>query len=131
MVPRVDPLIKIADLFVRTIVVCQPPPSAIWGMMRFWALPVARQREKSARTAGFDVEIPPKELYRFRSSRSRKTLREIAAITGDPEASVSARLRDFNNHEYLKSHFVMESERMAALERRGVWRYRLMVASHS
>jgi hypothetical protein len=55
-----------------------------------------------------------------------RTLRMISDRTGDPEASVSARLRDFNNHEYLQRFFRMESERMPNLERRGVWRYRLL-----
>jgi hypothetical protein len=54
-----------------------------------------------------------------------RTLREIGAITDDPEASISARLRDFNNHEYLSQFFVMDSERLPGLERRGVWRYRV------
>lgn len=56
-----------------------------------------------------------------------RTLREIAAITQDPEASVSARLRSFNGHDYLKQFFIMESERMPGMDRRGVWRYRLLV----
>jgi hypothetical protein len=37
-----------------------------------------------------------------------RTLRQIAAITGDPEASISTRLRDFNNHEYFRQFFVMD-----------------------
>ena len=54
------------------------------------------------------------------------TLREIANITGDPEASISARLRDFSNHEYLSQFFIMTSERTPGLERKGVWRYRVL-----
>lgn len=40
-----------------------------------------------------------------------RTLSEIKLITGDPEASISARLRDFNNHEYLKQFFSMVHRR--------------------
>jgi hypothetical protein len=56
-----------------------------------------------------------------------RTLRMISEKTADPEASVSARLRDFRSNEYLRQFFRMESERMPNLERRGVWRYRLLV----
>jgi len=49
-----------------------------------------------------------------------KTLRQVADMTGDPEASISARLRDFNNHEYLKQFFIMESERVPGKETRGL-----------
>ena len=57
------------------------------------------------------------------------TLREVANITDDPEASVSARFRDFNNHEYLSQVFIMESERVPGSEKRGHWRYRVRLRS--
>jgi hypothetical protein len=56
-----------------------------------------------------------------------RTLRQIARLTDDPEASISARLRAFNGNDYLRQHFVMSSERMPGLERRGVWRYRVQM----
>jgi hypothetical protein len=40
-----------------------------------------------------------------------RTLREVEYATGDPQASISARFRDFNNHAYLKQFFVMEHRR--------------------
>jgi len=44
------------------------------------------------------------------------TLRELSTATGDPEASVSARIRDLR-----KSGFHVEGEYV----RRGLWRYRM------
>jgi hypothetical protein len=58
-----------------------------------------------------------------------RTLRQISDETGDPEASVSARLRSYRSDEYLKQFFIMQSERIPTLERRGFWRYRLLVKS--
>lgn len=55
-----------------------------------------------------------------------RTLSQIAAITGDPEASISARLRSFNGHEYLKQYFLMESRRLTGAERSGCWQYRVL-----
>lgn len=55
-----------------------------------------------------------------------RSLREIAAITDDPEASISARLRDFRNDEYLSTLFIMESRRKPGAEKRGCWQYRLL-----
>jgi hypothetical protein len=43
-----------------------------------------------------------------------RTLRQISDATGDPEASVSARLRDYRSNEYLARFFIMESERLPA-----------------
>jgi hypothetical protein len=40
-----------------------------------------------------------------------RTLREVEYARGDPQASISARFRDFNNHAYLKQFFVMEHRR--------------------
>lgn len=57
------------------------------------------------------------------------TLREISDATGDPEASISARLRDYRSNEYLQRFFIMQSERVPTLERRGHWRYRLLSRS--
>lgn len=38
-------------------------------------------------------------VLRLMVDGQERTLREIAAVTGDPEASISARLRDINNDE--------------------------------
>lgn len=52
-----------------------------------------------------------------------RTLREIAAITDDPEASISARLRDVRK---IWGDGAMESRRRASVDaRRGVWEYRV------
>jgi hypothetical protein len=50
------------------------------------------------------------------------SLREIAKLTGDLEASISARLRLFNGHEYLAQFFVMSSRRRGDAKN-GVWEY--------
>jgi len=50
-----------------------------------------------------------------------RSLREIAAITDDPEASISARLRDIRK---LYGSDAMESRRRPSTDaRRGVWEY--------
>jgi hypothetical protein len=41
-----------------------------------------------------------KRVYRVMADHEWRTLREVAAITGDPEASISARLRDFRKPEF-------------------------------
>lgn len=51
-----------------------------------------------------------------------RTLREIANLTDDPEASISARLRDVRK---LYGIDAMESRRRPSVDaRRGVWEYR-------
>ena len=76
----------------------------------------------------FDVARLNKQLrrvYRCMCDGQWRTLRQISDATGDPEASISARLRDFRNHQYLQQYFVMDSERVPGNERRGIWRYRV------
>lgn len=78
----------------------------------------------------FDCErlnAQQRRVYELMIDGKYRTLRQISDSTGDPEASVSARLRDFRSNEYLAKHFIMESERMPGLERRGVWRYQLLM----
>jgi hypothetical protein len=58
-----------------------------------------------------------------------RTLREIEDATGDPQASISARLRDFNNHQYFKRFFVMEHRRRGE-QKRGIWEYRVYRRDH-
>jgi hypothetical protein len=54
-----------------------------------------------------------------------RTLREIAQITGDPEASISARLRDCRK---LWGTNALESNRRPGIDpTRGVWQYRVHV----
>ena len=54
-----------------------------------------------------------------------RTLREIAQITGDPEASISARLRDCRK---LWGTNALESNRRPGINpTRGVWQYRVHV----
>jgi hypothetical protein len=55
-----------------------------------------------------------------------RSLREIASITDDPEASVSARLRDIRK---LWGTDAMESRRRPSVDaRRGLWEYRVHIA---
>ncbi len=51
------------------------------------------------------------------------TLREISRITGDPEASISARLRDLRKAKF-GSHTVNRRRRGEAS--RGIWEYQLL-----
>ena len=54
-----------------------------------------------------------------------RSLREISNITGDPEASVSARLRDVRK-EWGED--AMQSRRVPGIDgRRGHWQYRLNI----
>lgn len=53
------------------------------------------------------------------------TLREIADRADCPEASASARFRDFRNDEYLTQFFISESRRLPGADRSGIWQYRL------
>lgn len=54
-----------------------------------------------------------------------RTLREIADITGDPEASISARLREFNMPEMSAAGLSMKKRRRGD-ERRGLYEYWLV-----
>lgn len=59
-------------------------------------------------------------VYRVMQSGAWHTLREIADATGDPEGSVSARLRDFRKAKWGK-HVVERRRRVG-----GLWEYRLL-----
>lgn len=76
----------------------------------------------------FDLErlnAQMRRVHQCMADGAWKTLRQIADETGDPEASVSARLRDYRSNAYLSRYYRMESERVPGLERRGHWRYRV------
>lgn len=60
------------------------------------------------------------DVMRFRTWRS---LSEISALTGDPEASVSARLRDFRKLKF--GGWCVERQRRGDPET-GWWEYRLL-----
>ena len=62
-------------------------------------------------------------VYRLMSDGRWRTLREIAAAVDAPEASVSARLRDFRKARF-NSHDVQRRRRF---EGKGVWEYRLVI----
>lgn len=51
------------------------------------------------------------------------TLNEIACLTCDPEASVSARIRDFRKKQF--GRFKVEAQYV----KRGLWRYRLQLSA--
>ena len=50
-----------------------------------------------------------------------RTLSQIEMLTGYPQASISARLRDFRKKEY--GGYIVERERVP--EAHGLWRYRV------
>lgn len=61
-----------------------------------------------------------KDVWAFMADGRWHTLHEVSVATGHPEASVSARLRDFRKrrfgmHEVERSHFA-----------NGLWMYRLV-----
>ena len=62
-------------------------------------------------------------VYRAVSSGCWLTLREISDITGDPEASISARLRDFRKSEF--GGLTIERRRRGE-PKRGLFEYRLV-----
>ena len=61
-----------------------------------------------------------RRVYNCMSDGMWRTLRTIADTTGDPEASVSARLRDFRKQRY--GGLIVETTRTS-----GTWLYRLVV----
>ena len=78
-------------------------------------------------TFGGETYSEPRDGQRLKAQLGRvrrlmadsrwRTLSEIAEATGDPEASVSARLRDLR-----KLGYTVEREYVA----RGLWRYRVL-----
>jgi len=67
-----------------------------------------------------------KAVFTVMRDRQWRTLREISNATGYPEASVSARLRDFRKPKF-GGHVVEDRRRDEA--HRGVWEYRLTVVT--
>lgn len=51
-----------------------------------------------------------------------RTLAEIEHLTGDPQASISARLRDFRKHQF-GDHTIQRRRRETG---RGLWEYRVL-----
>lgn len=60
-------------------------------------------------------------VYRLMSDGRWRTLREIAAAVDAPEASVSARLRDFRKSKFGQHNV----QRRRRFEGRGTWEYRM------
>ena len=54
-----------------------------------------------------------------------RTVREIEAITGDGQASISARLRTYAADEYLKQFFTKERRRRGGAKR-GIFEHRIL-----
>lgn len=63
-------------------------------------------------------------IYLFMADGKWQTLNEICFITGDPQASVSARLRDFRKERFGK-HTV--NRRHRGQRRSGLWEYQLVI----
>ena len=61
-------------------------------------------------------------IYRCMNDSEWRTLGEISAVTGDPEASVSAQLRHLRKVEF--GSFVVEKRRRG-LATTGLWEYQL------
>jgi hypothetical protein len=64
-----------------------------------------------------------RRVYDLMADAAWRTLAEIAAATGDPEASVSARLRDLRKAKF--GGYAVERRRRGD-GRSGVWEYRLV-----
>ena len=74
---------------------------------------------------GFDcsrLSAQQRRTWGVKQDGRRRTLSKIEQITSDPQASISARLRSFNVHEYLKQYFVIDSRRRGAATN-GIWEY--------
>ena len=69
-----------------------------------------------AKRDGKRLNAQAAHVYRLMQDGKWRTLAEIAAATDHPEASVSARLRDFRKVGYVVDRQHVE---------RGLWRYRL------
>ena len=63
-------------------------------------------------------------IFNLMKDGKYRTLREIATVTGDPEASISAQLR-FTKRQEFGAHDL--NKRRRGIETRGVWEYRLIV----
>lgn len=77
----------------------------------------------------FDYERLGKQargVFLLMRDRRWRTLREISDATAYPEASISARLRDFRKPKF-GAHIVEDRRRGAAVD--GVWEYRLIVSN--
>ena len=64
-------------------------------------------------------------IYRLMNDGAWRTLAEISGATGDPEASVSARLRDLRKEDF--GGFVV-NRRRRGLVSAGLWEYQLQPA---
>lgn len=69
------------------------------------ALPLDRPTLTPADWARLGAQMA--RVLRLMVDGQERTLREIAAVTGDPEASISARLRDVNNCETMNQVYRM------------------------
>lgn len=69
------------------------------------ALPLDRPTLTPADWARLGAQMA--RVLRLMMDGQERTLREIAAVTGDPEASISARLRDINNEESMNQVYRM------------------------
>ena len=66
---------------------------------------------------GARLNAQEKRVFNLMRDGQQRSLREISSITGDPEASVSARLRGFR-----KMGYIVEGKYIS----RGLWHYRLI-----
>lgn len=62
-------------------------------------------------------------IYALMQDQAWRSLREIAEVTGDPEASISADLRSFRKAQF-GGHTVERRRRGEPLQ--GLWEYRLL-----
>lgn len=88
--------------------------------------------QAQAKSFGGDTFVPEFDLARLNAQLRRVydvlargewvTLREIATATEDPEASISARIRDLRKKEF--GGFIVDGRRRGDAKR-GLWEYRL------
>lgn len=95
-----------------------------------WTAPIPAIHFKgSTIVISFDIERLNRQMRRIHSCMSDgawRTLREIEAITGDGQASISARLRDYSSSEYLSQHWIKERRRRGD-PKLGLHEYRVRV----
>lgn len=80
------------------------------------------ERDGATFDAVFDFDrlnAQAKRVFRVMADGEWRTLRELAGATGDPEASVSARLRDLRKPRF--GGLTVERRRRG----RGLWEYRI------
>jgi hypothetical protein len=92
-------------------------------------VPPATDRHGGTFSHAFDYERLNRQarvIYDLMRDGKARSLREISAETGEPEASISARLREYNQPVFSSAFIRMEKRRRPGLSR-GTWEYWLVI----